>query len=138
MSPDKEKKILEGFPLLYGDKDKSMKETCMCWGIDCEDGWFDIIYDLSEKLERLIEKEEDRPDFGRPKAAQVKSKFATLRFYMTWETNEMSKLIEEAEAKSAEACELCGKPGIIKLDGGWFVTVCEEHGKDLRGRDEEP
>jgi len=32
-----------------------MNETAMCWGIDCGSGWYQLIYDLSVKLEKLIQ-----------------------------------------------------------------------------------
>jgi hypothetical protein len=51
-----DKKLVNNFPLLYSDRHASMQDTCMCWGFDCGDGWFDIIWDLSSKLEPLIQK----------------------------------------------------------------------------------
>lgn len=60
---------------------------------------------------------------GPPRAAQVKEKFGTLRFYMTHQTEEMSDIIRTAEMKSAKTCEECGKPG--KLKGhGWYSLRC--------------
>lgn len=60
-----------------------------------------------------------------PRAMQVKEKFGTLRFYTTWETDEMSRLIEQAEEKSAVTCEDCGQPG-QETNEGWVRTECEE------------
>jgi hypothetical protein len=54
MTEDKDKKLVAAFPLLYADRNASMRSTCMCWGFSCGDGWFDLIWRLSEKLERLI------------------------------------------------------------------------------------
>ena len=50
------KKLYDKFPLLYADKDGDMRTTAMCWNFSCGDGWFDIIWDLSSKLEPLIQK----------------------------------------------------------------------------------
>ena len=60
----------------------------------------------------------------RPKASQVKEKYGTLRFYMTTSTDEMDKLIDEAEAASATICEDCGAPGETR-GGGWIRTLCD-------------
>jgi hypothetical protein len=113
------------FPNLFKDRNVSMQETCMCWGFDHQDGWYQIIHDLSEKLEALILKlpEEERSQCC---AAQVKEKWGTLRFYMTASTDEMDVLIREAEKQSAVTCEVCGKPGKL-YPGGWYYTACEEH-----------
>lgn len=54
MKKELEQKLVEEFPLLYADINESMTSTCMCWGFECCDGWFDLIYDLSSKLEPLI------------------------------------------------------------------------------------
>jgi hypothetical protein len=51
-----DKKLVDSFPLLYGDRHAPMQSTCMCWGFDCGDGWFDIIWNLSSKIEPIIER----------------------------------------------------------------------------------
>ncbi len=55
MKKELEEKLFKDFPLLYGDRNRPMTETCMCWGCSCGTGWFDLIYELSSKLEPLIE-----------------------------------------------------------------------------------
>ena len=55
MNEELDKKLVKAFPLLYGDRYASMQSTLMCWGFP-GDGWFDIIWDLSSKLEPLIQK----------------------------------------------------------------------------------
>lgn len=63
-----------------------------------------------------------------PRASQVKEKFGTLSFYMSSATDEMYKLISEAERKSGETCEDCGAPG-KRRGGGWIVTMCDSCAK---------
>lgn len=36
-------KKLDKYPKLFEQRNWSMMETCMCWGIDCGSGWFTII-----------------------------------------------------------------------------------------------
>lgn len=97
----------------------------MCWGFSCGDGWFQLIWDLSEKLEPMIAAI-DGSDDERPKASQVKEKFGTLRFYMTSSTDEMESAIGEAEARSAVTCEHCGRPGVLRSeDRYWVLTLCD-------------
>jgi len=95
-------------------------------GFECGDGWFSLLYDLSYRLEKEIEKQSEEE---RPTAMQVKEKFGTLRFYMSSETDEMSKLISDAETKSETTCEICGGAGILR-QGGWWATLCDEHNKE--------
>src|SRR5215469_10089273 len=44
-------KLLKRFPVLYQDYYSPMNQTCMCWGFDHGDGWFDIIWQLSLAIE---------------------------------------------------------------------------------------
>jgi len=126
MKEELDKKLVRAFPLLYGDRNAPMQSTAMCWGFP-GDGWFDLIWDLSSKLEPIIQKfiDEDQDTELYPKAAQVKEKFGGLRFYMTCGTSEIYDLTDKAEALSLKTCEECGKPG-EKRDGGWIHTLCDD------------
>ncbi len=53
MRKELQDKLYEQFPKFYAQKDLGMQQTCMCWGICCGDGWYNIIEDLSRKLEPL-------------------------------------------------------------------------------------
>jgi len=54
MSPELDKKLVESFPNLYKDRYADMRTTCLCWGFEHGDGWFQILWDVSEKLEKEI------------------------------------------------------------------------------------
>jgi hypothetical protein len=100
---------------------------------ECSDGWLDIIEDLANKLEPLIVKWKEKNEVDElcigPCASQIKEKYGTLRFYMLTDTDEMEKLIDEAEDRSSITCEKCGKPGILRGEH-WYYTSCEECKKD--------
>lgn len=119
--------LVKEFPNLYVDMHGNPYHTCMAWGIETGPGWYDLIYDLSSKLEKLILQlpEEERQYC---KASQCKEKFGTGRFYMSSETDEMSNLISEWEDKTAITCDECGKEGKIR-GRGWIYTACDEHTK---------
>lgn len=117
-------------PLLFASRNASIRDTAMCWGFDCGDGWYAIIKEAADKLEPLIAaaiaRDPDIATYGLCSASQVKEKFGTLHFYMSSSTDEMDAIVWEAEQKSAEVCEECGKPG--KLRGrGWRYTACKAH-----------
>ena len=119
MNSEHSKYLVKTFPTLYQNYGGDMRETCMCWGFECGDGWFDLIKELSEKLEPLG-----------IVAAQVKEKFGSLRFYTMGEPIEIADkvdaLIDKAEDKSLETCEVCGEPGELN-DGGWLSVRCVTH-----------
>lgn len=111
------------FPNLYRDRNGPATETCMVWGFP-GDGWFLIIWNLSDKLEKMIQ---ELPESERQhcRASQVKEKFGTLRFYMSSETDDMSEFISLAEQSSQYVCEHCGMPGKLRR-GGWIRTLCDD------------
>jgi hypothetical protein len=118
MKKELEMELVKKYPKLYSQYGGDMRQTCMAWGMSCGDGWYNIIDELSAKLE----------PFGIV-AAQVKEKFGGLRFYIeatpAEHFEEVHKLIQEAEVKSFETCEECGKPG-ERRGGGWIKTLCDE------------
>lgn len=54
MTQDLDEKLVKSFPLLYSDRNGDMRNTLMCWGFACGDGWFDIIWDFSSKIEPIL------------------------------------------------------------------------------------
>jgi hypothetical protein len=100
---------------------------------ECGSGWYDIVHDLSIKIERLLEK--DAEQYSVPEgeedqhvqmyAVQVKEKYGTLRFYMSCETDEISNLIRDCERLSEKTCEKCGAPGTYR-GVSWVEVRCDE------------
>jgi len=63
VKPELTERLYKEFPLLYADKTASIKESLMAFGFECQDGWFDIIYELSQQLELLIQQDiDENPD----------------------------------------------------------------------------
>jgi hypothetical protein len=135
MREELDKQLTNAFPLLYANRYLKEYRDPISFGFEVHDGWFDLIYKLSEKLEPLIRQyiiaHKDDPDnlsyiqLGQtwwPTAIQVKEKFGTLRFYMSECTDEMSRLIDEAESLSGTICDICGKPGEVTNSSGYRST----------------
>jgi hypothetical protein len=119
MKKELDEKLCRDFPTLYAQRGLSPQQTAMCWGFP-GDGWFDLIYRLSEDLVKI------EPTL---QAVQVKEKFGGLRFYIdscpedTWSA--VQQRISEAEAESFRTCESCGAPGSVR-GGGWVKTLCDK------------
>ena len=71
--------LMSKYPILFCQKNKSMQEICMFWGIECGLGWYKQIDELCSTLEEL------NNDYKKYKvqiqATQIKEKFGGLRFY---------------------------------------------------------
>ena len=113
--------------------------SLMAFGFEHGGGWFDIIWELSLKIEEELKKieaetnereklkKELRSSEDGFNVTQVKEKFGTLRFYTSWATDGIMEAIDEAENKSAHTCEICGKEAVLCARGGWWATRCPEH-----------
>jgi len=117
------KKIYEDFPDLYRGKNKSMKESLMCFGFECGDGWFELIYNLSKSITDYCNKN----NIPVPEVSQVKEKFGSLRFHIRGANDDIYKMIQDAENISSKTCEICGRLGIRQAINFWYSTLCDEH-----------
>ncbi len=123
MKKDLEAILYIKFSYMFVKKDLGPEKSNMCFGFECGDGWFSLLEDLCNKIDLYLK---DKPNMKKEfMVNQVKEKFGTLRFYVTIYDDQIERYIEEAEARSAETCEVCGKPGkVIKIDG-WLSCLCK-------------
>lgn len=111
MNPDNTKKLYEAFPRLYRGRTKSAHESAMYFGFECQDGWFNLIWKLSEDIEEIARQQGLEPYSNEwPEATQVKEKLGTLRFHLKNYHEASSALIAKAAEASEAICELCGAP----------------------------
>jgi hypothetical protein len=119
MKPETEVKLVRDFPQIFRDWGGNPMETCMSWGLEVGEGWVTLIRKLCDDIMATNPPE----DF---KAEQVKEKFGGLRFYWSGGTDEISKLVDSAEAESYKTCENCGSKENITSEGAWITTLCKE------------
>ncbi|HMI53388.1 MAG TPA: hypothetical protein VK525_17880 [Candidatus Saccharimonadales bacterium] len=54
MNAELTQRLVKRFPVLYQDYRSPMTQTCMCWGFEHGDGWFEIIWQLSLAIEEEL------------------------------------------------------------------------------------
>lgn len=137
--------LCKRYPKMMVNREKSMMETCMCWGFECGDGWFNILDQLMGNIQHHIDwKEKQRnwkiewnkehPDkpgvisdpIPQVTLDQVKEKFGSLRFYYTGGDDYIGGMVTLAESMSGVTCEECGSPG-MQNQAGWIKTTCAAH-----------
>lgn len=128
MTPENTAKLYQAFPALYRGKDKSLQESCMSRGFECDDGWFELIWNLSHAIEESAQASGLSPTHSNwPEAFQVKQKFGSLRMHVLHETDEISILIDAATNASQSMCEKCGAtPAQSVVINRWVQTLCTE------------
>lgn len=135
MNDELTKKLLDDFPRLY----RNRHETSMQDGFRCGDGWFDLIYKLSQDIEAMAREGGLNPDSPEwPWCRGVKEKFGSLRFRVfavdgfrdVYER--IGDLIQAASAQSLQICEECGAP--VALCDGQLRAFCPEHARQFKIR----
>lgn len=141
MSPELDNDLCTRYPKIFADRNASPRETAMCWGFECDDGWFNIIDNLCGCIQRHIDISEEQRDYAlrnnlevkdacpQVVAFQVKEKFGGLRFYFSGGNDIIHGMVTLAEAMSYSTCEVCGNPG--KPRGGSYIrALCDIHAKE--------
>ena len=134
MKQELDKLLCEKYPKMMVNRNKPMQETCMCWGFECGDGWFNVLDQLMGNIQHHIDWNNKNFEKGYTQYKQVpqvtldqvKEKFGTLRFYYTGGDDVIDGMVRMAESMSGVTCEECGNSGTTGGQG-WLVTLCETH-----------
>ena len=101
MKKELQDKLFEKYPKIFRQKDLPSTETCMCLGITCGDGWYDIIDLLCFRIQNYV----DSCNRKQIEAVQVKSKFGSLKFYTNSDDPFVCGMISFAESMSLQISE---------------------------------
>ena len=139
MDKELELKLVKKYPKLFRDYGGDMKVTCMHWGCEFQDGWYDIFENLCYGIQGFM----DRTSYSSPSKSgehqritcpqlifdQVKEKFGTLTIcshfepYLDYENFEspdkVKKIIDRLENHV---------DGMISLTEFSSERICEECG----------
>ena len=141
MNQELQDQLFEKYPTLFENKDKSIQESCMAWGIECNDGWYELLssvcWRISQHEKNIAERIMVRNDEGIEndlsdleyipvKFDQIKEKFGGIRIYYTGGDDYVNGIVSLADEMSYKICEVCGNAGKPNK-GGWISVLCDEH-----------
>jgi len=120
MKQDLQQKLFDKYPQLFRDVNAPMTCTCMCWGIETGEGWFQLIDQACQKITEVS-----------PNAyfTQIKEKYGTLCLYLVG-NDAAHDAAELAEKQSYGICEHCGSTQEVTTEGGWLQTLCKKCRED--------
>ena len=122
-----EEKIFRRFSTLFpGGRKVDPKQSLMNEGISCGDGWFDLIWNLCERIEKILYQKGNEKLEKNFTVVQVKEKFGSLRFYIHGGNKLIWDIVFEAEKEASNTCEKCGRLGKLDTRFGWYLTLCKE------------
>jgi hypothetical protein len=133
MDQELQNQLFEKYPEIFSNRLKSPTESCMSMGIECGNGWYDLINSICQIVESLNKNIKDRNrliagnnetiiDF---KFDQIKEKFGGLRAYYSGGNDYIRGLVTMAETMSYKICEVCGNKGKPNKSG-WISTLCDD------------
>ena len=105
MKDELQKQLFDKYPDLFKEKDLPPSQSNMCFGFECDGGWYNLIDTLcsliqNEQTYRLNQKDSN---YSPVRVNQVKEKFGGLRFYYTGGNDIIAGLVAFAEAKIGRA-----------------------------------
>lgn len=126
MRKELEELLLAKYPILF--KGRLDRNSCMHRGIECGDGWFNLIDLASKEIEEEISSltKEDQEQF---RYSQIKEKFGILVIYLEKYTDALSNIVSKYTSLSCETCMHCGKhsgPTPFKASkiNNYIMTLC--------------
>lgn len=122
MKHELESKLIADFPQLFADVTKPPTESLMCFGCECNDGWYGLIRKVCEQITEALSKNQN---IGNLRFVQIKEKWGQLRIYVNNYPNEIEEILNNAEAESANICEMCGTTeNVTQNSAGWIKSLC--------------
>jgi hypothetical protein len=137
MKNELELELVKKYPKILKDYKGDMMQTCMAWGMECDDGWYELLDKCMEKLQHFCDLCTKNGNPIQVVASQIKEKYGTLSFYYSGEGGSriewdiIDDIISETESRSAQTCEESGKHGCLCHRGGWYKTLCYEEARKL-------
>lgn len=135
MKKELQDKLFEKYPKLFKQKDLTVQQSCMPWGICTGNGWYNLLEGLCEEINQYLEWRKEDENVTQVEFAQIKQKFGLLRVVHDGGDDTLNgyitALISMAERASSHICEICGNKGSI---GGksWISVKCPKHRNAVR------
>lgn len=129
MTPELERELYALAPIFFREHNEDKMRTCMCWGIECGDGWYAPIMSFAIEVELLNEMLKCYNLCIT--ASQVKSKLAIIR--IRWALNRLSErpdatVIQEDDARIKAI--LCIMDDLVGSLESKCDHICEECGQE--------
>jgi hypothetical protein len=143
MNPELELKLKNKYPEILKDMYSDPMYSCMAFGIETDDGFYNLIDNLLSNIQNYCISISSEKRKISVIAEQIKSKYATLRFYFRMKClnssnpNDLCEVSDEefkaicdmiaySKHMSETTCEKCGNVGRTYTIG-WHKTLCKEH-----------
>ena len=139
MDQELQNKLFDKYSKLFENRTKSPRESCLSFGIETGNGWYELLSSLCHRITNHEENIEFRIKVRNKNGVendaadllyvpvtfdQVKEKFGGLRIYFSGGDDYVFGAVGMAEEYSYKICEVCGNAGKPNREG-WISTLCD-------------
>jgi hypothetical protein len=120
MTKELDEKLCADFPEIFRDRRGGMRTTAMCWGFECGDGWFTLIYNLCKYLSHELRYAQRSladwtPHIENPPEWCLKyEKYSTKELRQQY-VNELQEKVEKEAQKIPVATQVKEKFGTLRF-----------------------
>lgn len=114
--------------LISSLKEKFPKLFTKLEDITCEDGWYNLIHNMCEKIQAYVDKEEDT----QTRIFKIRNLYGQMQVNAYTDSIEaIENFIEEAEERSSITCEFTGLPGELHCKGSLYLVTTTQKAREL-------
>jgi len=117
MNQDLDNKLCAKYPKIFRDRRAPMNQTCMCWGFEHGDGWYNIIDQMCANIQNHInwtrKQRHDALVYNRALSRAAKGNFDTYNRLSKWQQKWIDEALEDPEPQLKPVPEAC--PQVVAI-----------------------
>jgi hypothetical protein len=111
MRKELDQQLCEKYPRIFRDRNAPMNQTCMYWGFDHGDGWYNIIDMMCANIQSHInhtrKQRHDALVWNRALSRAIKGDFSTYSRLKTWQQKWIDEALGDPEPQLKIVPEAC-------------------------------
>lgn len=111
MRDELDNQLCERFPKIFRDRRAPMNQTCMCWGFEHNDGWFNIVATLCANIQHHVDWTRRRRAealwYNRALSRAIRGDFGPFNKMSKWQQKRISEALDDPEPQCDTVPEAC-------------------------------
>ena len=117
MREELDNKLCAKYPKIFRDRRAPMNQTCMCWGFEHGDGWYNIIDQMCANIQHHIDwTRKQRLNallYNRALSRAIKGDLSTYNRLSVWQRNQIDDDLKDPEPQLRHVPEAC--PQVVAM-----------------------
>ena len=117
MRKELDKQLCAKYPKIFRDRHAPMNQTCMCWGFDHDDGWYNIIDMMCANIQHHIDHtRRNRLNaliYNRALSRAIRGDFSTYNRLKVWQRTQIDEDLKDPEPQLRRVPEAC--PQVVAM-----------------------